>query len=80
MEVTQQSDFFLSDLLKGLGFFTDKVEFSAISYAECVDLMAYTSMINFTEYASGQLSVFEGIGGFYVSVKDLIENIMGLFE
>ncbi len=74
--ISQKTDFFLSGILDMAEVAEEHSVFSATAYAECVDLTGYTSMVNFTEYASGKLSIFNGIGGLYVSVKNLAQKLM----
>lgn len=71
--VSQQSDFFLSGILDMLGITENGQMFSSTAYAECVDLMGYTSLVNFTAYGSKQLEAFQAIGNLYSSVKDFIQ-------
>lgn len=75
--VSQKTDFFLSGILDMTGVASKESLFSSTAYAECVDLMGYTSMVNFTEYASNKLSIFESIGNFYVSVKNFVQTLLG---
>lgn len=75
--VSQKTDFFLSGILDMAGVADKSSLFSATAYAECVDLMGYTSMVNFAEYASNKLSIFNSIGGFYNSVKELVSKLLG---
>lgn len=75
--VSQETDFFLSGILDMTGVANKDTLFKSTAYAECLDFMSYTSMVNFTKYASNRLSVFEGIGGFYGSVKNLVQKLMG---
>ena len=75
--VSQKSDFFLSGVLDMAGVADEDTLFTSTAYAECLDFMSYTSMVNFTEYASNRLSVFNSIGGFYDSVKNLVQKLMG---
>lgn len=76
--VSQRTDFFLSGVLDLLGVTQERELFSATAYAECMDLMAYTSMVNFTMYAGKVLdeSGFGSIGHLYNSVKDLAQELM----
>lgn len=74
--VSQETDFFLSDLLEFMGIADENTAFRSTAYAECVDLMGYTSMVNFTEYGSRKLSIFNSIGGFYDSVKNFIQKLV----
>ncbi len=74
--VSQESDFFLSSILELAQIADEDTMFSATAYAECDDLMGYTSMINFTEYGSRKLSIFNSIGGFYNSVKGFINELL----
>lgn len=75
--VSQRTDFFLSGILDAAGVADKNSLFSATAYAECVDLMGYTSMVNFAEFASNKLSEFNSIGNFYNSVKDLVQKLLG---
>lgn len=75
--VSQKSDFFLSGVLDMTGIADEDTLFTSTAYAECLDFMSYTSMVNFTEYASNKLSIFNSIGGFYDSVKNLVQKLMG---
>lgn len=76
--VSQRTDFFLGGVLDLLGVTEERELFSATAYAECMDLMAYTSMVNFTMYAGEVLdeSGFGSIGHLYNSVKDLAQELM----
>lgn len=74
--VAQKTDFFLEGTLKLLGLDLEEDLFSATAYAECVDLMGYTSMVNFTVYAAGVLDAFDGVAQLYESVKAWAEKLM----
>lgn len=74
--VSQKTDFFLSGILELMNISDENTMFTATAYAECTDLMAYTSMINFTQYGSEKLSVFNSVGNFYNSVKNLVNNLL----
>lgn len=78
--VSQRSDFFLSDLMAFLGFTEENTLFSAVSYAECVDPMAYTSSVNFANYLAGKLGMFDEAGRLYNSVGDLIDSVESFAE
>lgn len=72
--VSQESDYFLSGIMDMVGITEENNMFSSTAYAECVDLLGYTSMVNFTEYASNELlNGFNGIGRLYIKLKDLAE-------
>lgn len=75
--VSQPSEFFLSGVLDMLGIADKETMFSATAFAECTDMIGYSSMVNFTDYATQKLSVFEAFGDFYVSVKNFIQTLMG---
>ena len=75
--LSQRSDYFLSSILDLAGIADEDTIFGATAYAECMDLMGYTSMVNFTQYASQELSIFNSIGGFYDSVRNFIEKLGG---
>ena len=74
--VSQKADFFLSDFLVLAGILGDDCIFSSTAYAECVDLMGYTSMVNFTDFGCRKLAVFNSVGNLYTSVKGFIEELM----
>ena len=74
--VSQKSTFFLSEILGMVGIMDENSMFSSTAYAECVDLMGYTSMVNFTEYGSRKLSIFNSIGGLYNSVKEFAQELL----
>lgn len=74
--VSQKTDFFLSGILDLMGITEEESNFGGTAYAECVDLMGYTSMVNFTEYGSRKLSAFNSIGGFYGSVKNFVQKLV----
>lgn len=78
--VSQKSEFFLSGILDAVGITEKSTMFSATAYAECVDLTGYTSMVNFTEYASHVFSVFNPIGTLYTSVGDFYDTLKGFIE
>ncbi len=75
--VSQPSEFFLSGVLEMLGIADQETMFAATAYAECTDLIGYSSVVNFTDYATQKLAVFESFGDFYVSVKNFIQTLMG---
>lgn len=72
--VRQETDFFLSGVLKYAGIAEDHPIFGGTAYAECVDLTEYTSMVNLVRYGSEELSVFSSFGKLYRAVKDLLET------
>lgn len=74
--LSQKTDFFLSGILELLEITDENTMFTSVAYAECNDLMAYTSMINFTQYGSEKLGAFNSVGNFYDSVKNLINNLL----
>lgn len=74
--VSQNTDFFLSGVLEMLHIVDDNQLFSASVTAECADLMAYTSMVNFVEYASGVFDEFNSIGHLYTSVRDFADKLI----
>lgn len=74
--VSQRTDFFLSGVLDLLEVSKEREMFSATAYAECLDPMAYTSMVNFTAYAGTMFNDFDAIGRLYESVKDLAEQLI----
>lgn len=74
--VSQQTDFLFSGVLDMLNIVDENQLFSASATAECADLMAYTSMVNFVEYASGVLDEFNSIGNLYSSVQDFADKLM----
>ncbi len=79
--VKQNSTFFLSGVLDMIGITKDgKSPFGATAYAECVDMMGYSSMVNFTAYGSsilGQLEVANAGGELYSSIKELVQKLIG---
>lgn len=74
--VSQRTDFFLSGVLDMLEVTEERQLFSATAYAECMDPMAYTSMVNFTAYVGTVFNDYDAIGRLYESVKDLAEQLM----
>lgn len=74
--VSQNTDFFLSDVLTLAGIIDENNVFSATAYAECVDLMGYTSMVNFTDFGCRKLAVLNSVGNLYTSVKGFIQNLL----
>lgn len=74
--VSQKSSFFLSEILSMVGIINENSMFSATAYAECVDLMGYTSMVNFTEYGSRKMEAFNSIGNLYNSVKEFAQKLI----
>lgn len=73
--VEQETDFFLSGVLKYAGIAEERNMFKATAHAECVDLSAYTSSVNFTYYVSQKLTPLSAIANLYDSVKTLIQKI-----
>lgn len=75
--VAQESDYFLSGFLQYLGMAEDDMTFSATAYAECSDLMSYTSMVNFTNYVASVMDEpLGGFGGLYTSVRDFVLELI----
>ena len=70
--VTNQTDFFLSDLLEAVGIY-DGNGFSATSYAECTDMTGYTSTVNFSNYMAGFFSPLSGVGKIYKNFKNIVD-------
>lgn len=75
--VSQKTDFFLSGILDMLDITSEKTLFSTTVYAECTDLIGYTSMVNFTDYLTGKLGLLEPLGDLYGSLRNLAQNLMG---
>lgn len=74
--VKQKTGIFLGGVLELAGVTDGDLAYGGTAYAECVDLMGYTSLINFTEYVSGVLGKsFGAIGDLYRNVKGLMETI-----
>lgn len=73
--VSQTTDFFLSGVLELVQVADRNTAFSATAYAECMDLMGYTSTVNFARYMSGKLKSFNDISALYQSWKKLAEAI-----
>lgn len=76
--VSHKSDFFLNEIWSLVGENgEDGVNgFSAVAYAECVDLIGYTSMINFTDYWTSVLNKIEAVQ----AGSDLVKSIKSCFE
>lgn len=73
--VTNDTEFFLSGILKWAGIF-DGEAFSATSYSEITDLTAYASTVNFANYVIGGMGPISGIGKIYVNLKDIIDKLI----
>lgn len=73
--VTQKTDFFLSGILELLGIY-DESKFTAVAYAECTDMIAYASLINFTDYVSREFSELSAFGDIYTSVKHIVDVLV----
>ena len=76
--VTQKTEFFLSGVLEALGISDESMQFSATAYAECVDLMGYTSIVNLSQYITGSLSSYQSIGALYNSWDELWGSVRKL--
>ncbi len=76
--VSQKTDFFLSGILEYSGIWDDGKVFAASAYAECLDLTAYTSVVNFNRYCCSALKAFSEIGELYNSIRDFISALSGL--
>lgn len=77
--VSQKTEFFLYEIWSMIGEngVDGVTDFSGVAYAECSDLMGYTSMINFIDYwTSALVSEVEMLG----AVDDLIGAIKSLIE
>ena len=70
--ITQETDFFLSGILKWMGIY-DGFAFSASASAECLDIISYTSMINFANHLGGELAPLDAFGEAYVNIKRFIQ-------
>lgn len=76
--VRQTTDFFLSGILDYAGITEENTAFGATAYAECNDLMGYTSLLNFTRYLTEILNDQAGlraIGNLYESMKGFINEL-----
>ena len=77
--VSQKTEFFLYEIWNMIG--EDGVagitDFTGVAYAECSDLMGYTSMINFIDYwttvVENEVEIVEEIDGLIDAVKSLID-------
>lgn len=78
--VSQKTDFFLSGVLDLVGITDEKTLFSSTAYSECNDFLGYTSMVNFTDYASGKFSEFEAAGKLYIKTKDLAQDVQNIVD
>lgn len=79
VSVRQNTDFFLSSILRYTGIVEDHPIFGGTAYAECVDLTEYTSMVNFLRYGTDQLGgldVAKAVGDLYVKAKELLETLL----
>lgn len=74
VKVTQKTDFFMSGVLEFLGIY-DEDTFTAHASAECMDLMSYTSMINFSNNMGEWLGPLNPVGQLYGSFKELIQAL-----
>ena len=72
--VRHETDFFLSNILQLAGIVEDHPVFGGTAYAECIDLMEYTSMTNFLRYGMEKFSVFSSFGKLYKEVKGLLQS------
>lgn len=75
--VSRPTEFFLSGVLDLLGITDTKTMFSVTAYAECTDLMGYSAMVNFADYATTKLEVFGPFADFYVSFKKYVQTLLG---
>lgn len=74
--VRQPSEIFLGGVLELAGIADSSDTFGGTAYAECVDLMGYTSMVNFVEYSSTEMdTAFGAVGMLYTSVKKLLKSV-----
>ena len=78
--VSHKSNFFLNEIWSLIGEHgVDNVDrFSGVAYAECVDLIGYTSVINFTDYwtstLQSKLEVLDNADGLIESIKTCFEK------
>lgn len=77
--VSQQPELFLGEILQLTGILDPDSGLSATAYAECVDPMGYTSMINFAQYMAVKLEALNPVGELYYNGKDLINSISDFF-
>lgn len=79
VSVSRDTDFFLSDIWNfgSQGTTANITGFGGTAYAECVDLIGYASMINFTDYWTSVLTdKIEVLG----AADKLIDSIKSLIE
>lgn len=79
VSVRQNTDFFLSGVLKYAGILEDHPIFQGTAYAECIDLTEYASMVNFLRYGSNEVSehleIAGSVGKLYGKAKGLLEAL-----
>lgn len=80
VKVSLETDIFLGGILRYSGILDENNIYSAVAYAECVDLTAYTSMINFVEHSTKALNFLDPVGRAYGNIKDLYDGISDLFD
>lgn len=80
--VTRRTEFFLSGTLEEWGLLgKDGMLFQSTAYAECNDLMGYTSTVNFVYYTSKVLDEqFSFVGDLYNSVQKLGKSLTKLTQ
>lgn len=75
VKVSQKTDFFLSGIFELAGASEDGTLFSSTAYAECDDLMEYTSLVNFTQYEAKKFGLFNPIAKLYNATDGLFKSI-----
>lgn len=79
-KISLETDIFLGGVLRFAGILDEDDRYAAVAYAECVDLTGYTSTLNFAEYATKALEVFDPVGELYENGSDLLDGIKDLFK
>ena len=76
--VSQKTEFFLSGVLEAMGIADKKMKFSATAYAECIDILGYTSTVNLAQFVTGELDAYQSVGKFYNNFDGLWQKVKGL--
>lgn len=81
--IAQETEFFLSGVLEGLGIASKRELFESTARAECNDLIGYTSTVNLALYCTNALTSINFVSaadGMVTSIRDFVDKLGNLFD
>lgn len=73
--LSHETNVFLGEILSIMGITEDETKFQVTAYAECMDLMQYTSLVNFTDYTANELDYGFSRSDLQEKVKEFIQKL-----